>query len=378
MRIESLKVEAYRLPPAVAWEDATNRVQALELVVVELRTDTGLTGTGMTYTVDVGGTSIKALIEDYLGALVVGMNPLSYEAIWNKLQRQSRRLGVGLNSIAIAAIDIAVWDLIGKHHGQPIYRLIGGARENIPAYISEINLSPADTLHDLIGRVDAYVGQGYRTVKIKIGKDDIEEDIERIRKVQEKIGSRGTVLVDLNQKWSTADALKNAPRLDSLRLGWIEEPIACHDVPGHAALRRAIGTPIALGESLYSKHQFLDYLRADAVDVVQADVAFVGGITEWLKIAHLAHCFGKQVAPHYMMELSLQLLCGVQNAFMLENVVGGSLTELGLLEEPIVVSNALAAPSPRPGHGIVFDPQALSRHRLDPSEVRRAFAGGSK
>lgn len=378
MKIESLTVEAYRLPPSVPWEDATNRVQALEFIIVELRTNTGLTGTGITYSVDVGGTAIKALIEDYLAGLVVGMDPLSYEAIWNKLHRQSRRLGVGANSIAIAAIDIAVWDLIGKHHGQPIHKLIGGARDSIAAYISEINLSPADTLQDLLGRVDGYIAQGYRTVKIKIGKEDIEEDIERIRKVQEKLGSRGTVLVDLNQKWSTAEATRNAARLEALNLGWIEEPLACHDVAGHAALKRSTTTPIALGESLYSKYQFLDYLRADAVDVIQADVAFVGGITEWLKIAHLAQTFGKQMAPHYMMELSLQLLCGAQNSFMLENVVGGSFTELGLLDEPIVVQNGRGMPPARPGHGMVFNKEALARHRLDPAEVRRGFAGGSK
>ena len=378
MKIESFNVEAYRLPPSVPWEDATNRVQALEFIMVELRTDTGLVGTGVTYSVDVGGTSIKALIEDYLGSLVIGMDPLSYEAIWNKLYRQSRRLGVGSNSIAIAAIDIAVWDLIGKHHGQPIHKLIGGARDSVAAYISEINLSPADTLQDLLGRIDGYIAQGYSTVKIKIGKDDIDEDIERIRKVQEKLGRRGTVLVDLNQKWSTAEATRHVSRLESLRLGWIEEPLACHDVAGHAALKRTTATPIALGESLYSKYQFLDYLRADAVDVVQADVAFVGGITEWLKIAHLAHSFGKLMAPHYMMELSLQLLCGAQNSFMLENVTGGSFTELGLLEEPIVVKGGRGVPPARPGHGLVFNHEALARHRLDPAKVRGAFAGGSK
>lgn len=378
MKIESFKVEAYRLPPSVPWEDATNRVKALEFVVVELRTDTGITGTGVTYTVDVGGTSIKALIEDYLGGLVIGMDPRHYEAIWSKLHRQSRRLGIGVNSIAIAAIDIAVWDLVGKHYDQPIYKLLGGARESIASYISEINLSPTDTPQDLVERVRGYIGQGYDTVKIKIGKEDLDEDIERIRKVQEMLGSRGKVLVDLNQKWSSAEATRNVARLEPLNLGWIEEPMACHDVAAHAALRRAVGTPIALGESLYSKYQFLDYLRADAVDVVQADVAFVGGITEWLKIAHLAQCFGKEVAPHYMMELSLHLLCGVQNSFMLENVVGGSFSELGLLEQPIVVERARGTPPARPGHGIVFDSTALARYRLDPAEVRGNFSGGSK
>lgn len=378
MKIESITVRACRLPPSTPWEDATNKVDGLELIFVELRTDTGLIGTGISYTVDIGGTVIQALIEDYLVNLVIGMDPLDYERIWARMHRQSRRLGLGVNSMAMAAIDIAVWDVIGKHHGLPLHKLLGGAREQIPAYISEINLSAQDTVGDLVRRVDDYIARGFSTVKIKIGKDDIEEDIERIRRVQERLGRGGRLLVDLNQKWSASEALVKGARLDGLGLGWIEEPTLYQDVEGHAALKRAIRTPIALGESLYSKQQVLQYLRADAVDYVQADVAFVGGITEWHKIAHLAHAFGKPVAPHYMMELSLPLLCGVQNSFMLEDVVGGSLTELGLLQTPIRIQNGVGVPSDLPGHGIVLDMDAVRAHALTPERVRQSFAGGSK
>ena len=378
MRIVDVQSAAYRLPPSVPWEDATNKVRGLEFIVVDLVTDTGLTGTGFTYTVDIGGTAIAALVEDYLAPLVVGMDPLAYEAIWAKLQRQSRRLGVGVNAMGIAAIDVAVWDLIGKIHGQPLYKLLGGARETIPAYISEINLADGDAVADLVARVDSYLAKGYRSVKFKIGRTDIEADIERIRRVRERVGAGGQILVDLNQKWSASEALVKATRLDGLGLGWIEEPMLFDDIPAHIALKQAIRTPIALGESLHSRAQFLQYLQAGAVDFVQADVAFVGGLTEWLKIAHLAQIFGKPVAPHYMMELSLHMLCGVSNGFMLENVIGGSFTELGLLEEPIVIENGVGVPPSRPGHGIVFDRAALAAVRLRPEDLRAGFAGGSK
>jgi L-alanine-DL-glutamate epimerase-like enolase superfamily enzyme len=344
--------------------------------VVEVHTDSGTTGVGLSYTVDVGGTAIKALVEDYLANLVVGQDPLRYEAIWNLLQRQSRRLGLGVNSMAIAAIDIAIWDLIGKHYGQPLYKILGGFRHEIPTYISGIDI--ADTLEQLLARVDGYIEQGYSTVKIKIGKPDIEEDIDRIRKVQEKLGPSGLLLVDANQKWTAAEAIRQCSKLDGLNLGWIEEPILYHDIQGHRQLKQAIRTPIALGESLFSRFQFAEYLRADAVDIVQADVAFVGGITEWLKVAHLANAFGRKVAPHYMMELSIHLLCAVPNSFMLENVVGGSLTELGVLEEPITVSQGVGVPSERPGHGIVFNNSALKPYEVDPAKLRASFSGGSK
>ncbi|ANY67977.1 hypothetical protein BBD42_16970 [Paenibacillus sp. BIHB 4019] len=378
MKITGVYASVYRLPPSVPWEDATNKVQSLEFVLVDLHTDSGLIGTGISYSVDIGGTVIKGLIEDYLANLVVGMDPLNYEEIWNKLTRQSRRLGLGVNSMAIAAIDIAVWDLMGKFYGQPLYKLLGGARPSIPAYISEINLSRTDKIEDLLARVDDYVAQGYRTVKIKIGKDDINEDIERIVRVQEKLGKTGKVLVDLNQKWNAAEAIQNGAKLDELNLGWIEEPLLYQDIQGHSNLKRSLKTPIALGESLYSKNQFLEYLKADAVDIVQADVAFVGGITEWHKIAHLSNAFGRLMAPHFMMELSLQLLCGVQNSYMLENVTGGSLTELRLLENPIEVVNGVGTPPPTPGHGIIFDRSALKAYESNSSLVRKTFTGGSK
>lgn len=378
MKILNIQANIYRMPPSVPWEDATNKVDGLEFIIVEVFTDNGLVGTGLSYTVDIGGTVIKTLIEDYLAQLVIGMNPLHFERVWHHLQRQSRRLGLGVNSMAIAAIDIAIWDLMGKYYNQPLYKLLGGARDQIPAYISEIDLRISGTVDELLDRVDGYIAQGYRTIKMKIGKEDIEEDIERITKVQERLGQGGTLLVDLNQKWSTAEAIQKCARLDSLNLGWIEEPMLYHDIQGHRQLKKAIRTPIALGESMYSKQQFLEYLKADAVDIVQADVAFVGGITEWLKIAHLANAFGKPVAPHFMMELSLHLLCGVTNSYMLENVIGGSLTELGLLEVPITVQNGIGIPSGLPGHGIVFNQSVLKPHMLDPSTLRSNFVGGSK
>ena len=378
MKIASIDAYACRVPPASPWEDATNKVQAIELIFVEVKTDTGLSGTGISYSVDIGGTVIKTLIEDYLTPLAVVMDPLDYERLWTKLNRQSRRLGLGVNSMAIAAIDIAVWDIIGKHYGQPLYRLLGGARDSIPAYISEINLSTTDTAADLTRRIDYYLARGFESVKINICHDDPELDIERISKAKERLGRGGRLLVDLNQKWDAAEAIQRAARLDDFDLGWIEEPILYQDIDGHARLRQAIRTPIALGESLYSRQQFLAYLRADAVDVVQADVAFVGGVTEWLKIAHLANAFGRKVAPHYMMELSLQLLCGVENAFLLEDVVGGSLTELGLLEESIRVDNGSATPPKRPGHGIVIDWTSVKARAVSSADVRIAFRGGSK
>src|SRR5690606_17661964 len=206
--------------------------------------------------------------------------------------------------------------------------------------------------------------------KIKIGRPELEEDIERLAKIREVLPGDVRLMVDLNQKWSASQAIQAAGRLERFNLEWIEEPLLYHDIQGHADLKRSTRTPIALGESLYSKYQFLSYLKAGAVDIVQADVAFVGGITEWLKVAHLAGSFGKPIAPHYMMERSLPLLCAVPNAFMLEDVVGGSLTRLGLLEKPIPIRDCIGVPVGVPGPGIVLDRAALEAFAVTSAEVR--------
>ncbi len=377
MIITDVRVSACRLPPASPWEDATNRVEALEFVFVEIDAG-GQTGVGFTYTVDIGGSAMLALARDYLAPLVLGMDARNPERIWGHLNRQARRLGTGVNAMCVAAFDIAVWDLIGKHRGEPLWQMLGGARDRIPAYISEIRLGAEDRVADLEARIDGYLSRGYRGIKIKIGRPDFAEDIARLEAATRLIDGRARLFVDLNQKWTLAEALEKAPELDRFGLGWIEEPLSYTDVSGHGRLRAAIRTPLAAGESLHARHQVLSYLEGGALDFIQADVAFVGGITEWLKLAHLAEIFGRPVAPHYMMELSLQLLCGVPNAFMLEDVVGGSFTELGLLTTPIRIEGGVGIPPDRPGHGIEFDFQALAKHDLARGLAERPFSGGSK
>lgn len=378
MIIEGVGVTVCRIAPSVQWEDATNKVECIELLVVDLTTSDGRMGTGFSYSVDIGGSAMKALVEDYFAPLLIGENCLNYEHIWNKLHRQSRRLGLGLNAMAQAAVDIAIWDLIGKIHNQPLHRLLGGARPEVKSYISEINLSATDTTDELKRRIEDYVSQGYDTVKIKIGREDFEEDLERLNVATEAMGSGGTLLVDLNQKWTLAEAKSRMSRLDQFNLGWVEEPLLYTDVAGHAELRSIARTPVAIGESLYGKSQFLDYLSSQAVDVVQADVAFVGGITEWLKIAHLSHAFGKLMAPHFMKEISIHLLCGVQNSYLLENVVGGSFEELGLLKQSLNSTEVVCTPTEKPGHGIVLNRSAVAKHELHTDMLQASFSGGSK
>jgi L-alanine-DL-glutamate epimerase-like enolase superfamily enzyme len=376
MKIEHVEAITYRIPPSVPWEDATHVVKGLEFVVTTVKTDNGFTGVGFSYTTGVGGTSIETLVNDYLANMLVGKDPRNIEAIWTFLYNQVHRCGTGgINTFAIASIDIALWDILGKFYNQPLYRLLGGAREEIVAYGSGIDYSYS--YEQLFEMIDEYIEKGYQTIKIKVGYDRIEDDIERIRRVKERIGTR-RLLVDINQKWNAHHAVQACAQYDPFLLGWIEEPLSADDIEGHARLKRSMKTPLAIGESLYTKYQFADYLKNDAVDIIQADVGRVGGITEWIKIAHLADSYFRPVAPHFLMELSVSLLCAVPNGMILENVKGGSLNEMGVLQHPIIVENGVAKPPQIPGHGVIFDDKKLSPYRVDRLALRQLDLRSSK
>ena len=197
-----------------------------------------------------------------------------------------------------------------------------------------------------------------------MGKPEIEEDVERLTKVRETAG-RLPVMVDANQGWDIGWAGRAIRAFEPLSPYWIEEPLLADDIDGHARLRPLVRTPFAIGENVYTLQQFSQFLTRGACDFVQVDVVRVGGITPYLEIAALARAFGVPLAPHFMMELSGQLLCCLPHGHILENIDGGSLTDLGALSEPIRIEDGHFTPPDAPGHGILFDRAALAAHAVE-------------
>jgi L-alanine-DL-glutamate epimerase-like enolase superfamily enzyme len=363
MKITRLTFSLHRIPPATPWQDATHRVTGLEFIVSRLETDTGVTGIGFSYTVGVGGSAILALLEDYCAALAVGCDVREPERLWKRLFQHLHRTGSGgINTLAIAAIDTAVWDSLTRNWNVPLWRALGGAKQKIPGYASGIDLymSP-DELVELVGK---YVSQGYRAIKVKVGREALSEDIARLRAVRDVIGPDVQLMLDANQCWTVDEAVRRARAFETFQPAWLEEPLEPEDVSGHARLRRSTIVPIALGESLYTAAQFLTYLRADAVDILQPDVARVGGFTPWKKIAGLAESFGLRVAPHFLSELSLQALCAIPNGMILENVTGGSFVDLGITSSPLDFKDGDFSPPDTPGHGVILNEDVLERYRV--------------
>ncbi|MBB4189784.1 L-alanine-DL-glutamate epimerase-like enolase superfamily enzyme [Sinorhizobium terangae] len=369
MKIVDVASRLYHIPPTVSWEDATHRVASLEHIITSVTTDAGIVGTGFAYTTGIGGSAILALIDDYCGKMLVGQDPRHVERLWSFLYGQLHRSGTGgINTLALGAIDIALWDIAAKSYNVPLHRLLGARRESIPTYGSGIDLFlDCDAL---LGQVDGFLSQGHDAVKIKIGRNDAEEDLERVAAVKKLIGPTRRLFVDANQRWNVADCMSRLQKLAPFDLGWIEEPLHAEDVRGHADLRRLVSQPIAIGESLYTRHQFADYLHANAVDFVQADVCRVGGISEWLKIANLSASFHRTMAPHYMSEVSVSVMCAIDNACILECVHGGSFSEMGVLQTELRLENGVALPFETPGHGVEFDDEKLKPFAVDPAQLR--------
>lgn len=352
MRIEKVWAELYRIPVHREMHDAIRHFSKMDVVFAYIETDEGITGVGFTYSIiPHGAREICTLINDGLGELVCNMDPRDHEEIWNRIWRQVDWVGRGgIAVLAVAAIDIAVWDLKSKLANMPLHRLLGGARKRIPVYNTDggwLN----HTIEQLVEETKRIVAAGFRGTKIKVGKEDPAEDTERIAAVREVLGPNRTLMVDANERFTSAEAIRRARMWEPSNLFWFEEPLPAEDLLGHASLKAHTSIPIALGESLFTRFQFRDYIATGGVSIVQPDVCRCGGITEWLKIAHMADCHNIQVSPHFVMELHLPLIAAIPNSLFAEYIP--SLNPI--LVRPLELVDGCFMPSEEPGLGIPFD-----------------------
>ena len=300
--------------------DAVQSFVSQETIFVELTTSDGLHGLGYSYTIGTGGRAVLSMLRDHLLPILVGQEADRIEAVWYRLFASTRATTTGaITSLALAAVDTALWDVASRRAGLPLWRLAGGFRRDIPLYDTEGGWLHLDT-DELVAGALASKDAGLKGVKVKIGKPSGQEDRERLTAVRDAVGSHFDIMVDANQSLTGAEAIRRARLFDGLDLGWIEEPLPADDIEGHARLAASTSTPIAVGESMYSIAQFREYLDRGAAGIVQVDVARIGGITPWLKVAHLAESFNVHVCPHFLMELHVSLVAAVPNGRYVEHI----------------------------------------------------------
>jgi len=360
VKIDSVTTRLARLPIQGAhWGDTFHHVTHIEYCLTEVRTDTGLSGIGFTHTSGVGGATLKHAIDVDLGPHLIG-SEAAPRPVWHKGWRHLRDLGGGgFTTTVLAAVDIALWDIVAKDAKRSLVDYLGKSRDRIRAYASGTNLNKS--LDELLEQVRTWKGKGYTAFKVKVGKPEVAEDIERLTKIREIIGGL-PLMVDANQAWDIGEAVRRINAYQHLSLYWVEEPMLADDIDGHGRLRQLVGTPIGVGENVYTIQHWNQYLSRGAVDFVQADVCRVGGITPYLDIAALARAYGLPLAPHFVMELSAQLLCCLPNGHILEDLEGGSFTDLLCLARPTPVAGGYFTPrADTHGHGIVFDEDYLEK-----------------
>lgn len=325
-----------------------------------MRCSDGSEGVGYSYTIGTGGSSIMAMLQDHLIPRLIGQDPDRIEAIWRDLIFHTHATHVGaITSLALAAIDTALWDRRAKVLGLPLWKLAGGAKACVPVYTTEGGWLQLDEA-ELVAQALAARTQGFAGSKVKIGKPHLSEDVQRLSAVREAVGAGFELMVDANQSFTLSEAVRRARALDGLHLAWLEEPMPADNIAAHQQLCLHSPIPIAVGESMYSCGQFADYLEARACQIVQVDVARVGGITPWLKVAHLAECHNISVSPHFLMELHVSLACAVPNAPWVEYIP--QLADIAQSRLQIDSGNAL--PPQDPGLGIDWDWDQICARRI--------------
>jgi L-alanine-DL-glutamate epimerase-like enolase superfamily enzyme len=359
-RIERIEILQVDLTPKVVRTDAIQAFVSQETPIVRVTCDDGATGTGYSYTIGTGGSSVVALLRDHLAPLLIGEDASEVERLWKKLYFRTHATAVGaITSLALAAVDTALWDLRCRRAGLPLWKMAGGAQRQVPVYTTEggwLQLSRDEIVEQTLAARDA----GFRGAKLKVGRPHVSEDADRLEAVRAAVGDAFEIMTDANQGFTVSESLRRARAFGPFGLAWLEEPLPAEDLGGHAELARAAPMPIAVGESLYSLQHFREYLERDACSIVQVDCARIGGVTPWLKVAHLAESFGVAVCPHFLMELHVSLAAAVPNGAWVEYIP--QLDDV--TSSRMTLRDGCAVPPGEPGLGIDWDFAAIGRRAV--------------
>lgn len=324
LRITGLRTDLVISPPRKPNYDA---LQALGVhagnVTLRLETDAGITGWARCSFGAVEGAPqvLRTILEQEVKPLLLGQDPAMPKQIRAKLHRGLQYQGLtGITQFAIAAADIAVWDILGKHAGLPVWKLLGGYRDRMPAYsMCGWYYDDDADLGQYRRQIESAMEQGYHAVKIKTGKYSLADDERRIRVALDLVGKERRVMLDANQVFDRNEALRRGRLYQQMGVYWYEEPLPPHDYEGFRELASALDIRIATGENLYTKYQFHELISRRGADIVQPDNRRAGGVTEWMEIAAIADAAGLQVASHGGGNANLNMLCAMPNAIYMES-----------------------------------------------------------
>jgi L-alanine-DL-glutamate epimerase-like enolase superfamily enzyme len=362
MKIANVETELYHVPLAKPMEDAIHGVQSeFSLIVVKLTTDDGATGMGYTYSVgQVGGTAIATLIQDSLAGTLIGEDPRRIEQLWSKMWWSLHYVGRGgIAVFSLSAVDIALWDLKARVADEPLWRFLGGHDNKVEAYGGGIDYDM--TIDQLLEQTQRFIDAGLCAIKIKIGRDSIAEECERIAAVREFLGPDKKLMVDVNMKWSVEKALQAVRAFEKYDLYWIEEPTIPDDIEGNRRIETEGPIPVATGENLHSIYEFRRMIAEGGVSFPDADISNLGGITALIKVAHIAEAYNRNLTTHGIQEMHVNCLAAIPNSSLLEI---HAFRIDAFLTHQLEIRDGYAYASDRPGHGVEIDWDSIAKHRV--------------
>jgi L-alanine-DL-glutamate epimerase-like enolase superfamily enzyme len=391
-RIASITTYSVSYPLAAPMADAVHYIPGRAALLVEVADDGGRVGTGESAIYGGSASVTEALVHDVLAPRVLGADPTRPELLWQRMLWPSHQLGTGgALPMAISGIDIAAWDLLGQHAGLPLANLLGGHTDRVRAYASGGFYFDGKDAAALAEEFKGYAARGFGHGKMKVGRTpetplnplahmvepgfatvSLAEDLERVQAVRAAVGEDFRLMVDANNAWDVTTALAAGRQLERLGVHWFEEPVATDDRAGSARLAAALDVPVAGYETESQLSGFRDLIAAGAVDVVQPDVIWAGGITGCRRVAALAYAAGLPCVPHvYSTAVSiaanLHFMASLPNCYLLELDQNPNALRTELLAEPIEPDADAVVAVPRgPGLGIRLDQATLRRYATAP------------
>jgi mandelate racemase len=359
MKIREVRVRAVAAPMKRPLATSTGKLTVAPLVLIDLETDTGVTGRAYLFAIGRHNLAPIAKLVEAMAEMVKGDEVAPFD-LERKLRARYTLLGVhNIVLFAMAGIDMAAWDALGHSLGQPLARLLGSTPRPIPAYNSKgLGILPEK---ELVKEATQLLDEGFRAVKLRMGRPEARDDLSMLRAVKRQIGPDVTLMVDFNQALSVAEALRRGRMIDEEGgVAWIEEPVRADDFAGCAEITRQLKTPVQIGENFMGPEQMAQALAAGACDYVMPDAERIGGVTGWMRAAALAQGAGVEMSSHLFPEVSCHLLAATPTAHWLEYVDWAD----AVLAEPLRVKDGHLMVPDAPGIGLKWDEKAVKQYQV--------------